>query len=154
MQRDIPKYYSERDREKKQPIQTYYANDEVEVWWDTKIKTLTKFSHNKPDIVLWRLSDKKCYIIDICVCLDVNIDKNIQLKRDNYLPLASELKRLYNDYSFEIIPIVIGATGLVTTHLTKSLKTIGLRNVTEVISQCQKCALLGTLKIVKSFMKM
>ena len=94
-----------------------------------------------------KLSDRKCYIIDICVCLDawptamldVNIEKKIQLKLDNYLPLKSELKRLYNDYSFEIIPIVIGAIGLITLNITNALETIGIKKVTEVISQCQKC---------------
>ena len=139
---------------KRQPIQTSYANEEIEVWWDTKIKTLTKCAHDKPDIVLWQVPNKKCYVIDVCVCLDVNIAKNIQLKKDNYLPLAAELKRLYDDYTFEVIPVVLGATGLVTSHLGEALKKIGVTNVPEVTTQCQKAALLGTLKIVKSFMKM
>ena len=139
---------------KRQPIQTYYANEEIEVWWDTKIKTLTKCEHNKPDIVLWCKPEKKCYVMDICVCLDVNIEKNIQQKRDHYLPLTAELKRLYQEYNFEIVPIVLGATGLITTHLGEALKKVGVENIPEVVTQCQKAALLGTLKIVKSFMKM
>ena len=139
---------------KRHPIQTFYANDEIEVWWDTKINTLTRCIHNKPDIVLWQITEKKCFIIDICVCLDVNIEKNIQSKMDYYLPLAAELKRLYDSYTFEVIPIVVGATGLITSHACDALKNIGIKNVTEVMKQCQKSALLGTLKIVKSFMKM
>ena len=93
-------------------------------------------------------------MIDICVCLDVNIEKNIQTKKDNYLPLTAELKRLYDDYTFEIVPVVLGATGLVTSHLGKALEKIGVTNIPDVTAQCQKAALLGTLKIVKSFMKM
>ena len=73
---------------------------------------------------------------------------------DNYLPLIAELKRLYDKYTFEIIPIVLGATGLVTSHVNEALKKVGVKNVTEVVRQCQKSALLGTLKIVKSFVKM
>ena len=139
---------------KRQAIQSYYSNDDIDVSRDVKIKTLTKCQHNKPDIVLWKKGDKKCYIIDIRVYLDVNIVKNIQLKHDNYLPLAAELKRLHSTYSFEVIPIVLGATGLVTSHVCESLKKIGIDNTRETIVQCQKSALLGTLKIVKSFMKM
>ena len=139
---------------KRQAIQSYYSNDDIDVRWDVKIKTLTKCQHNKPDIVLWKKADKKCYIIDIRVCLDVNIVKNIQLKHDNYLPLAAELKRLHSTYSFEVIPIVLGATGLVTSHVCEALEKIGIDNTRETIVQCQKSALLGTLKIVKSFMKM
>ena len=139
---------------KRQPIQTYCANNEIEVWWDTKVKTLTKCPHDKPDIVLWNITEKKCHVIDICICLDVNIEKNIKLKKDNYLQLIAELKRLYDEYTFEIVPIVLGATGLVTSHLSDALKRIGVKNIPEVTKQCQKGALLGTLKIVKSFMKM
>ena len=151
----MPAYIIQKDCEnKRHPIQTFYANDEIEVWWETKIKTLTKCIPNNPDIVLWRVPDKKCFVIDICVCLDVNIEKNIQSKIDNYLPLVAELKRLYDNYTFEVIPIVVGATGLITSHICDALKKIGMKNVTEVIKQCQKSALLGTLKIVKCFMKM
>ena len=112
------------------------------------------YIHDKPDIVVWRKHKKKCFVVDICVCLDVNIEKNIQTKKDHYLPLTAELKRLYDDYDFEIVPVVLGATGLITTHLGKALKKIGVENIPEVTAQCQKAALLGTLKIVKSFMKM
>ena len=91
---------------KRQPIQSYYSNDDIDVWWDVKLKTLTKCQHNKPDIVLWKKSAKKYYVIDIRVGLDVNIEKNIQLKHENYLPLTAELKRLCSTYSFEVIPIV------------------------------------------------
>ena len=67
------------------------------------------------------MPDKKCYIIDVCACLDVNIEKNIQLKLDNYLPLAAELKRVYNVYTFEIIPIVVGATGLIISPVSNAM---------------------------------
>ena len=71
---------NKEDPKSRLPIQSFYKNDEYEVWWDRKIQTLTKCEHDKPDIVLWKLADKKCFIIDICVCLDVNIQKNVQLK--------------------------------------------------------------------------
>ena len=125
-----------------------------EVWWDTKIATLSPCAHNKPDIVLWNKDEKRCHVIDICVGLDVNIDKNITMKLDNYLPLTAELKRLYSEYSFTINPIVIGATGLITTHVSKMLKELGVENIDQVVMKCQKSALIGTLKIVKSVLKM
>ena len=132
----------------------FWKSEKIQKWYELKNASLTKCQHNKPDIVLWKKADKKCYIIDIRVCLDVNIVKNIQLKHDNYLPLAAELKRLHSTYSFEVIPIVLGATGLVTSHVCEALKKIGIDNTRETIVQCQKSALLGTLKMVKSFTKM
>ena len=138
----------------RQPIQDVYTDEDIEIWWDTKINTLRKCEHNKPDIVLWKKKDKMCYVIDVRVGLDVNIDKNIKEKLDNYLQLTAELKRLYGDFTFEVIPVILGATGLMSSHMCEMLKVIGITNVDEVMSKCQKSALLGTLKIVKSFMKM
>ena len=42
------------------------------------------------------------------------------------MPLAAELKRLYDKLNFEIIPIMIGMTGLVTNALKVMLKQIGI----------------------------
>ena len=138
----------------RQTIREFYSNEQLEIWWDTKIKTLTHVQYNKPDIVMWRKEDKQCFIIDISVGLDVNVTKNFSQKCDSYLPLAAELKRIYNKFTFEIIPITIGATGLVTNDLKLMLKRIRIENINDVILKCQKSALLGALKIVKSFMKM
>ena len=38
------------DEKTRQPITEFYANDDVEIWWDTKIQTLQKLEHCKPDI--------------------------------------------------------------------------------------------------------
>ena len=118
------------------------------------MKTLAPVQHNKPDIVMWKKEDKQCFIIDISVGLDVNVAKNFHRKCDNYLQVAAVLKRLYDKFNFEVIPITIGATGLVTNDLKLMLKQIGIENIDDVALKCQKSALLGTLKIVKSFMKM
>ena len=142
------------DERTRQTITDVYTDNDVEIWWDMEIKTLHKLKHNKPDIVLWRKKESKCYILDICVCLDVNIDKNIKTKLDHYLPLAAELKRLYEKYTFEILPIVIGGTGLVTKKTFEVFELLGIPNIEDTILKCQRSALLGTMKIVKSFMKM
>ena len=86
--------------------------------------------------------------------LDVNVDKNYELKHSSYLPLAAELKRLSEHYKSKVVPIVVDATSLVTNTLAKSLEKLGLNDIEETIKSCQKKALLGTLKIVKNFMKM
>ena len=64
------------------------------------------------------------------------------------------MKRLYEDYKFELVPIVVGTTGLVTNTLTKSLEKLGVNDIKATITSCQKKALLGTLKIIKNVMKM
>ena len=71
----------------------------------------------------------------------MNIKKNIQTKKDNYLPLTAELKRLYDKYTFEIVPVVLSAAGLVTSHLGKTPEKIRVTNIPDVTAQCQKAAL-------------
>ena len=137
----------------KVPIRDVYSTDEQTIWWDQRVKTPCTLKHNKPDILLWNKTDKKCYIIDIVVGLDINVEKNCQLKHDNYFQLGAELKRIYSDYSFEVVPISLGATGLVTNSLTKNLKKIGISNPTKLAKRLQQKALVGTMKIVKSFTK-
>ena len=81
-------------QDEKVHVQEFYKDDSIEVWWDTKIKTLQKIQDNRPDIVVWKIKEKLCFIIDVSIGLDVNVDKNYELKHSSYLPLAAELKRL------------------------------------------------------------
>ena len=96
-----------------------WANQHIEIWWDTLIKTVPIVPHNKPDIVVWKKNENKCFIIDICVPLDQNIHKQEKMKIDNYTLLTIGLYRLYPNYSYEVVPIVLGATGLVTNFLVR-----------------------------------
>ena len=75
---------------------------------------------------MWKNKEKFCFIIDVSIGLDVNVNKNYELKHSSDLPLAAELKRLYEDYKFEVVPIVVGATGSVTNTLAKSLEKLGV----------------------------
>ena len=82
--------------------------------------------------------------------LDVNLDKYYELNHSSYLPLAAEVKRLYENYKVEVTPIVVGATGLVSNTVAKPLEKLGVRDIKGTIRSCQKKALLGTLKIVEN----
>ena len=73
---------------------------------------------------------------------------------DNYLPLCIELKKLYPEFTFEVIPVAIGATGLVTKQLSTDLEKIGIERsrTGKSIVLAQKAALFGSVKIMKSAM--
>ena len=68
------------DENAKVPILDSYSTDNIDIWWDTKIKTPCGVKHNKPDIIIWRKNEKKCDVIDIVVGLDVNVADNCTLK--------------------------------------------------------------------------
>ena len=48
------------------------------------------------------------------------------MKRDNYIPLISQLQRMYPEYTYTIIPMIIGALGTVPKRLSENLKKLGL----------------------------
>lgn len=130
--------------------------DSKEIWWDLPVSTTVKVKHNRPDIVMWDNDKKQCTIIDVCVPLDINISKQYSTKRDNYTPLISQLQRLYPSYTYSIIPIIMGALGTVPKALTEDLQKLGIKpqRTTNVTKRIQKLALLGSLKIMKTFKSM
>ena len=66
-------------------------------------------------------------------------------KRDKYLDLASELKKLWN-MQVPIIPIIIGAFGTVTKGLLTGLEDLEVGGRVETI---QTTALLRTARILR-----
>ena len=129
-----------------------WVSDKIEIWWDEVVKTVPMVKHCKPDILLWKKSPKKCFAIDICVPLDENVHTQEKTKRDNYTQLLVGLNRLYPEYSFSTIPIVLGATGLVTNSLVSCLEELAIskRTAVDLIAKMQEKALIGSMRIVKS----
>ena len=66
-------------------------------------------------------------------------------KKDKYLDLARELKKLWN-MKVRIIPILIGAFGTVTKGLQKGLEDL---EVGERVETIQTIALLRTARILR-----
>ena len=141
--------------DKKSPESMFKTNN-VEIWWDKKISVQPPVEHNRPDIVLWDLLKKRCCIIDICVPMDVNVSREEKEKRDKYFILASRLQRLYPQYKYEIIPIVVGSTGYVPKTLQQHLENCGIdkEKCIPITRRLQRKALQGSVKVVKSALKM
>ena len=143
------------DEVKKTPEPTTRSGN-IEIWWDKKISVQPPVENNRPDIVLWNLETKKCTIIDICVPMDVNVSREEKEKCDKYLLLSSRLQRLYPQYTYKIIPIVLGSTGFIPKTLQNHLQSCGIGEdkVDPIIRRLQRKALRGSVKIVKTAMKM
>ena len=126
----------------------------MEIWWDTLVKTTPPVKHNKPDLIVWRMDTKKCFVIDVCAPLDQNIQSNEKLRQDRYIALTVGLRRIYPEYSYTVVPVVLGATGLITNSLVKNLSTLGFKETEArlLIQKMQTKALVGTMRVVKSAM--
>ena len=145
--------YPQEDR--RTPESTLKTSN-MEIWWDKKISVQPPVEHNRPDIVLWDLEKRKCKIIDVCVPMDFNVIREEKEKCDKYFILASRLQRLYPQFTYEIIPVVIGSTGFVSKTLINHLENCGLQleRIGMVTTILQRKALHGSMKIVKTAMKM
>ena len=66
---------------------------------------------NKPDIGIQEKSDR-CQITDVAISSDHNIQKKATEKMSKYVDLQIECQRLWNK-KVEVIPVIIGATGIV-----------------------------------------
>ena len=127
-----------------------------EIWWNLPIKTTTKVEYNRPDVVIWNRETKVCHLVEISVPLDINISNQQVVKRDKYMPLVSEMQQLYRNYTFQIIPVIIGCLRAISKSLEQNLQKLGLEDATykPLIKKLQKTTLLGSVKIIKTFIRM
>ena len=86
-----------------------------------------------------------CKIVNFAVSADHRIKLKECEKKDKYLDLARELKKLCN-MKVSIVPILIGALGTVTEGLLKGLEDLEVGGRVETI---QTTALLKTARILR-----
>ena len=86
-----------------------------------------------------------CKIVDFAVLADHRINLKQSGKKDKYLDLARELKKLWN-MKVTIVPIVIGVLGTITKGLLKGLEVLEVGGRVETI---QTTALLRTARILR-----
>ena len=120
-------------------------NDTHKLLWDFDIQTDHLISARRPDLIIINNKKKICKIVDFAVPADPRIKLKECKKRDKYLDLARELKKLWN-MKVTIIPIVIGAFGTVTKGLLKSLEDLEVGSRVGII---QTTALLKTARILR-----
>jgi stage III sporulation protein SpoIIIAA len=83
-------------------------------------------------------------LIDVAIPSDKNIIQKEAKQKLKYKNLSIEIQRMWNMKCFAI-PIIIGATGIVSKSLQKYLETISGQHS---IYSLQKTATLGTLHII------
>ena len=86
-------------------------NDSHKLPWDFNIQTDHLIPARRPDLIIINKKKKKkriCRIVDFAVPADHRINLKENEKKDKYLDLARELKKLWN-MKVMIVPIVIGA---------------------------------------------
>ena len=132
------------------------SKDQMEIWWDQQIRTISKIEKNKPDIIIWHSDRQLCQIIEITVPLDTNLKKAYKDKQEKYIPLITNMQRVHRRYKYETVIITMGAMGAVPQSLEENLKKLNFAQdrIKTVTERMQKAALIGTMKICKTVMGM
>ena len=120
-------------------------NDSHKLLWDFNIQTDHLIPARRPDLKIINKKKRICRIVDFAVPADYRINLKESEKKDKYLDLASELKKLWN-MKVEIVPVVIGALGTITKGLLKGLEDLEVGGRVETI---QTTALLRPARILR-----
>ena len=120
-------------------------NETHKLLWDFNIQTDHLISVRRPDFIIISKKKRICKIVNFAVPADYRINLKECAKKDKYLDLARELKKLWN-MKVTILPIVIGAFGTITKGLLKGLEDLEVGGRVETI---QTTALLRTARILR-----
>ena len=120
-------------------------NDSHKLLWDFDIQTDHLIPARRPDLIIINKKKRNCKTVDFAVPADYRINLKESEKKDKYLSLVREFKKLWN-MKVTIVPIVIGAIGTITKRLLKDLEDLEIGGRVETI---QMTALLRTARILR-----
>jgi len=104
---------------------------------------------SRPDIIIKNKNEKRCTLIDVAIPADRNVVQKEAEKKLKYKSLCTETQRLSN-LKCTIVPVIIGANGIVTRSLKNNLETIPGNHSTDSL---QKTAILGTSHIIRKVLQ-
>jgi len=89
---------------------------DVTVLWNQAEHTDREVTANRPDRVIKNKKEKTCTLIDVAIPADRNFVQKEAEKKLRYKSLCIEIKGMWN-LKCTIIPVITGATGIVTRSL-------------------------------------
>ena len=124
------------------------GNDAYTIHYDYVIPTATYLENAavKPDIVIWDKKNKVASLIEVSVPNDSGLNRAEREKRTKYQGLMYDMRRNWSLQEISIIPVIIGAKGLMKKNFKKYLSSIPGNPSAEEI---QTIALKGTARILK-----
>ena len=126
----------------KTKIKLKIYNDTHKLQWDFNIQTNHLILARRPDLIIINKKKRICKIVDFAVPADLRINLKECEKKDKYLDLARELKKLWN-MKMTIVLIVFGAFGTITKGLFKGQEDM------EVGKRVETTQMLRTARILR-----
>lgn len=121
------------------------ADGRIEVRWDQKLVTPTALEANRPDVVVVDKVNGKWTLVDFSVPFDRNVVQKEEEKLRKYDALAAQVRRQHRVRT-DVVPIVVGALGVVSKRLDRWLNRLGIG---DVVGGLQTSAIIGTAAIVR-----
>ena len=128
--------------------QPVVESGDITILWDVPIITDREIKCNRPDIVVKDRKTRTCQFIDVTIPFDRNILTKEREKLSKYSDLKMECRKMWN-MDIEIVPIVIGATGVVHRGLLRYIDKLSGDIRFEML---QKIVLLGTAHILRKLL--
>ena len=129
------------------PKPVYEKGDDI-VLWNQAVHTDREVTANRPDIIIKNTKENTCTLIYVAIPVDRNVQKEAE-KKLKYKSLCIEIQRMWN-LKCTIIPVIIGATGIVTKSLRKNWEAVPGKHS---IDSLQKTAILGTSHIIRKVLQ-
>ena len=124
------------------------ATEDITIFYDKEIPA-GRFIENgaiKPDIVVWDHKARTALIIDVSVPNDFGINRAEREKVTKYQDLKNALKEEWELNEILVVPVIVGATGIMKDNLQRYLDNIpGKPNKYQV----QVSAIRGTVTLLK-----
>jgi hypothetical protein len=109
----------------------------------------TEVTANRPDIIIKNKKEETYTPIDVAIPADRNVVQKEAEKKLKYNSLGTETQRMWN-LKCTIIPVIIGATGMLTKSFRKNLEAILAKRSTDSL---QQTAVLGTAHIIRKVLQ-
>ena len=126
-----------------------YEEGDVTVLWNRAVHTDREVTTSRPDIIIKNKKEETRTLIDIAIPANRNVVQMGAKKKLNYKTLSIEIQRMWN-LKCTIVPVIIGATGIVTRSLKKNLETVPGKHS---IDSLQKTAVLGTAHTIRKVLQ-
>ena len=124
-------------------------NEKCKILWDMTIQCDHVIEARGPDIVVVEKENNKAIIVDIASPWDHRVYEKEGEKIEKYQDLKREIGRLWGIRHLEVVPVVIGALGVVSKRLDAWLEKLGVTIRTGLL---QKTALLGTVRMLRKLL--
>ena len=126
-----------------------YEQGDVTVLWNHAVHTDREVTANRPDIIIKNKKEKTCTLIDVAIPADRNVVQKEAEKKLIYKRFCIEIQQMWN-LKCTIIPVIIGAPGIVRRSLGKKLEAVPGKYS---IDSLQKTAILGTSHIIRKVLQ-